>query len=113
METGSPYLGSTLHLGSRYNILIWVQYNYDNICHTHMPHPLCSSMKAWSDIMKSYEDGNVYLAECGQHLARLVNYELPALKHQINRSQQVIRVRHHGSGGVCGLLTSPTPCRIA
>ena len=54
----------------------------------------------WAEIVKGYEQGNVYLAECGQQLARLVNYEIPTLKHQITRSQQTIRVRW----GVCHVI---------
>lgn len=49
--------------------------------------------QGWAELVKQYEQGNVYLAECGQYLARMVNYEIPTVKHQITRNKQAIRVR--------------------
>lgn len=45
--------------------------------------------KEWSDILKLYEKDNVYLIESAQIMARNVNYEIPALKRQITRCQQI------------------------
>lgn len=53
---------------------------------------LHSYMQEWADLVQAYERSNVYLAECGQYLARLVNYEIPTTKQQISRSKQAIRV---------------------
>ena len=47
--------------------------------------------------MKLYEKKNVYMAECAQQLTRNVNYEIPALKQQISRCQQIERV-------ICAML---------
>ncbi|KAH3704656.1 hypothetical protein DPMN_079715 [Dreissena polymorpha] len=46
-------------------------------------------MKAWSDIIKIYERDGMFLAETAQMLIRNVSYEIPALKKQIARCQQV------------------------
>ncbi|CAE1306849.1 unnamed protein product [Acanthosepion pharaonis] len=45
--------------------------------------------KEWSDILKLYEKDNVYLIESAQIMGRNVNYEIPALKRQITRCQQI------------------------
>lgn len=46
-------------------------------------------MKDWMEIIKLYETDGVYLAETAQMLARNVNYEIPALKKQIAKCQQI------------------------
>ncbi|XP_048730566.2 CDK5 regulatory subunit-associated protein 3-like [Ostrea edulis] len=46
-------------------------------------------MKDWSEIIKLYEKDGVYLGEAAQMLARNVNYEVPALKRQIAKCQQI------------------------
>lgn len=46
-------------------------------------------MKDWLDILKSYESNNVYLGEAAQILARNVNYEIPSLKKQISKFEQM------------------------
>lgn len=48
-------------------------------------------VKEWAELLKAYEQGNVFLAECGQQLTRCVNFLIPHLKHQISRNQQIIR----------------------
>ncbi|CAI9719934.1 Hypothetical predicted protein [Octopus vulgaris] len=45
--------------------------------------------KAWSEILNLYEKNNLYLAESGQIMSRNVNYEIPDLKRQIARCQQI------------------------
>lgn len=46
-------------------------------------------MKDWSEIANLYEKDGVYLGESAQMLARNVNYEVPALKRQITKCQQI------------------------
>ncbi|XP_064472061.1 CDK5 regulatory subunit-associated protein 3-like isoform X2 [Ornithodoros turicata] len=46
-------------------------------------------MKDWQEIVRLYEKDNMYLAEAAQMLIRTVNYEVPALKRQIAKCQQV------------------------
>lgn len=46
-------------------------------------------MKDWSEVIKLYEKDGVYLGETAQMLARNVNYEVPALKKQIAKCQQI------------------------
>lgn len=47
-------------------------------------------MKDWQEISKLYERDSVYLAEAAQILVRNVNYELPAVKKQISKFEQLI-----------------------
>ncbi|VDN07029.1 unnamed protein product, partial [Thelazia callipaeda] len=47
-------------------------------------------MSDWMNIKKMYEKGNVYLAEGAQILQRMVHYEIPALKKQISKNDQII-----------------------
>lgn len=47
------------------------------------------TMKDWAEIIKLYEKDGVYLAETAQMLSRNVNYEIPAIKKQIMRCQQL------------------------
>lgn len=46
-------------------------------------------MKDWSEVIKLYEKDGVYFGETAQMLARNVNYEVPALKKQIAKCQQI------------------------
>ncbi|KAL5009859.1 hypothetical protein ScPMuIL_012164 [Solemya velum] len=46
-------------------------------------------MKDWAEILKLYENNGVYLGETAQMLARNVNYEIPALKKQVAKCQQL------------------------
>ncbi|XP_060074936.1 CDK5 regulatory subunit-associated protein 3-like [Ylistrum balloti] len=46
-------------------------------------------MKDWVEIIRLYEKDGVYLGETAQMIARNVNYEVPALKKQIAKCQQV------------------------
>lgn len=47
-------------------------------------------MKDWQEIVKLYERDSVYLGEAAQILVRNVNYELPAVKKQIAKFEQLI-----------------------
>eukprot|EP00052_Salpingoeca_macrocollata_P026545 m.246956 g.246956 ORF g.246956 m.246956 type:complete len:572 (-) comp22590_c0_seq3:129-1844(-) len=44
-------------------------------------------MKDWNEILKQYEQDNLYLGECANMLHHNVNYEVPALKKSIARGQ--------------------------
>ncbi|CAH0723953.1 unnamed protein product, partial [Brenthis ino] len=46
-------------------------------------------MKDWQDVVKSYEKDNLYLAEAAQMLVRNINYEIPGLKKQIAKEEQI------------------------
>ncbi|XP_047025908.1 CDK5 regulatory subunit-associated protein 3 [Helicoverpa zea] len=46
-------------------------------------------MKDWQDIARSYEKENLYLAEAAQILVRNINYEIPGLKKQIAKEDQL------------------------
>ncbi|XP_048005021.1 CDK5 regulatory subunit-associated protein 3 [Leguminivora glycinivorella] len=46
-------------------------------------------MKDWLDVVKSYEKENLYLAEAAQMLVRNINYEIPSLKKQIAKEEQL------------------------
>ena len=41
-------------------------------------------LQEWAEIVRDFEKGGVYLADCAQQLTRNVNYEIPALK-QVRR----------------------------
>lgn len=47
-------------------------------------------MKDWLEIAKLYERDSIYLAEAAQSLVRNVNYELPSVKKQITKFDQLI-----------------------
>ncbi|XP_033625343.1 CDK5 regulatory subunit-associated protein 3-like [Asterias rubens] len=46
-------------------------------------------MKDWQEIISLYEKDNIYLAEVAQMLIRNVTYEIPALKKQTAKCQQI------------------------
>ncbi|CAH2085801.1 unnamed protein product [Euphydryas editha] len=46
-------------------------------------------MKDWQDVVRSYEKENLYLAEAAQMLVRNINYEIPGLKKQIAKEEQL------------------------
>ncbi|XP_071100814.1 CDK5 regulatory subunit-associated protein 3-like [Haliotis cracherodii] len=46
-------------------------------------------MKDWAEIVKLFEKDGVYLGEVAQMVSRNVNYEIPALKKQIGKCQQI------------------------
>lgn len=52
-------------------------------------------MKDWQDIVKNYEKENLYLAEAAQILVRNINYEIPGLKKQIAKEEQMQAVSIH------------------
>ncbi|KAM4691571.1 CDK5 regulatory subunit-associated protein 3 [Rhinophrynus dorsalis] len=47
-------------------------------------------MKDWQEVLSLYQADNTYLAECGSLLVRSVSYEIPALKKQMSRCQQLV-----------------------
>ncbi|KAG5311500.1 CK5P3 protein, partial [Acromyrmex insinuator] len=47
-------------------------------------------MKDWQEILRLYEKENVYLAEVAQMLMRNVNYEVPSIKKQIQKLEQLL-----------------------
>lgn len=47
------------------------------------------NMKEWAEIIKLYERDGVYLGETAQMIAQNVNYEIPAVKKQITKCQQL------------------------
>ncbi|KAM3716819.1 CDK5RAP3-like protein [Dirofilaria immitis] len=47
-------------------------------------------MNDWMEIQKMYEKKNIHLAEAAQILQRMIQYEIPALKKQISKSDQTI-----------------------
>lgn len=46
-------------------------------------------MKDWQEIIALYEKDNTYLVELSSLLVRNVNYEIPSLKKQIAKCQQL------------------------
>ncbi|KAK3926479.1 CDK5 regulatory subunit-associated protein 3 [Frankliniella fusca] len=46
-------------------------------------------MKDWQEIVKLYEKDNVYLSEAAQMLCRNVQYEVPSIKKQIAKCEQM------------------------
>ncbi|XP_063827654.1 CDK5 regulatory subunit-associated protein 3 [Ostrinia nubilalis] len=46
-------------------------------------------MKDWQDVVRTYEKENLYLAEAAQMLVRNINYEIPSLKKQIVKEEQM------------------------
>lgn len=49
-------------------------------------------MKDWQEIVKLYERDNLYLAEAANILVRNVNFEVPGLKKQIAKFEQIQNV---------------------
>ncbi|XP_069809351.1 CDK5 regulatory subunit-associated protein 3 isoform X2 [Dendropsophus ebraccatus] len=47
-------------------------------------------MKDWQEVISLYQVDNTYLAESGSLLMRNVSYEIPALKKQMTRCQQLV-----------------------
>lgn len=47
-------------------------------------------MKDWQEIVRLYERDSIYLGEASQILVRNINYELPAVKKQIAKFDQLI-----------------------
>lgn len=50
-------------------------------------------MKDWQEIVRMYEKDNVYLSEAAQMLCRNVQYEVPSIKKQIAKCEQMQNVR--------------------
>ncbi|XP_045767296.1 CDK5RAP3-like protein [Maniola jurtina] len=46
-------------------------------------------MKDWQDVVRSYEKDNLYLAEAAQIFVRNITYEIPSLKKQIAKEEQM------------------------
>lgn len=46
-------------------------------------------MKDWQEIVRMYEKDNVYLSEAAQMLLRNVQYEVPGVKKQILKCEQM------------------------
>lgn len=46
-------------------------------------------MRDWQEIVKLYERDNIYLAEAAQMLQRNVSYEIPSIKKQISKLEQL------------------------
>lgn len=55
-------------------------------------------MKDWQDVIKHYEKENLYLAEAAQMLVRNINYEIPSIKKQILKQEQVQTECHKKEG---------------
>ncbi len=49
-------------------------------------------MKDWNNVSSLYQKNNVYLGESASLLQRHVAYEIPSLKRQINKTQQLQNV---------------------
>jgi hypothetical protein len=49
-------------------------------------------MKDWNNIISLYQKNNIYLAEVASFLQRNATYEIPSLKKQIARTQQMQKV---------------------
>lgn len=46
-------------------------------------------MKDWQEIVRLYENNNIYLAEAAQMMIRNMNYEVPGFKKQIQKLEQM------------------------
>lgn len=51
-------------------------------------------MKDWQEIVRLYERDSVYLGEAAQILVRNINYELPSVKKQITKFDQLVDEAH-------------------
>lgn len=49
-------------------------------------------MKDWLETIALYEKDNIYLAEAAQMLSRNVSYEVPGIKQQIKKFEQLEKV---------------------
>uniref|UniRef100_A0A914CPB4 CDK5RAP3-like protein n=1 Tax=Acrobeloides nanus TaxID=290746 RepID=A0A914CPB4_9BILA len=47
-------------------------------------------MKDWQEVVNLYQKDNVYLAEAAQLLQRLIQYDIPAMKKQIDKADRAI-----------------------
>lgn len=66
-------------------------------------------MKDWQDIVKSYEKENLYLAEAAQMLVRNISYEIPGLKKQIAKEEQIQAVStSFGKGPSINHINNPS-----
>ncbi|XP_056404999.1 CDK5 regulatory subunit-associated protein 3 isoform X2 [Hyla sarda] len=52
-------------------------------------------MKDWQEVISLYQVDNTYLAESGSLLMRNVSYEIPAMKKQMTRCQQLVGECEH------------------
>lgn len=52
-------------------------------------------MKDWQEVVRLYEKDNVYLSEAAQMLLRNVQYEVPGIKKQVAKCEQMQSVRKY------------------
>ena len=49
-------------------------------------------MKDWQEVVRMYEKENLYLAEAAQILTRTIQYDIPSLRKQIAKCEQIQQV---------------------